>query len=68
MPPPTPSIRDYFAELPDPRRLQGRPHKLLDILAIALCAVLCGADDFTEIEAFGETREVWLSLCPSHHA
>jgi predicted transposase YbfD/YdcC len=60
MPPPTPSIWDYFSELPDPRRSQGRRHKLRDILAIALCAVLCGADDFTEIEEFGETREAWL--------
>jgi predicted transposase YbfD/YdcC len=60
MPPPTASLWDYFAELPDPRRSQGRRHKLRDILAIALCAVLCGADDFTEIEEFGETREAWL--------
>jgi predicted transposase YbfD/YdcC len=54
------SVWDWFAELPDPRRAQGRRHKLMDILAIALCAVLCGADDFTEIEEFGETREAWL--------
>jgi len=54
------SVWDWFAELPDPRRSQGRRHKLMDILAIALCAVLCGADDFTEIEEFGETREAWL--------
>src|SRR5829696_5387373 len=60
MPPPTPSLWDYFSDLPDPRRPQGRRHKLRDILAISLCAVLCGADDFTEIEAFGETREAWL--------
>src|SRR5829696_8401277 len=60
MPPPTPSLWDYFSDLPDPRRSQGRRHKLRDILAVALCAVLCGADDFTEIEAFGETREAWL--------
>jgi len=58
-PPPT-SIWDSFSELPDPRRSQGRRHKLKDILAIALCAVVCGADDFTEIEEFGETREAWL--------
>jgi hypothetical protein len=57
MPPP---IWDCFAELPDPRRSQGRRHKLIDILAIALCAVLCGADDFTEIEEFGQTKEEWL--------
>lgn len=62
MPPPQEplSLWDYFAELPDPRRTQGRRHKILDILAIALCAVLCGADEFTEIEEFGETREAWL--------
>ena len=59
MPPPS-SIWDYFSDLPDPRRAQGRRHKLTDILAISLCAVVCGADDFTEIEAFGETREAWL--------
>jgi predicted transposase YbfD/YdcC len=57
---PPPSIWDYFSDLPDPRRAQGRRHKLLDILAVALCAVVCGADDFTEMEAFGETREAWL--------
>jgi predicted transposase YbfD/YdcC len=59
MPPPA-SIWDSFSELPDPRRSQGRRHKLVDILAISLCAVLCGADDFIEIEEFGETREAWL--------
>jgi predicted transposase YbfD/YdcC len=57
---PPASIWAYFSELPDPRRTQGRRHKLSDILAISLCAVLCGADDFTEIEEFGETREAWL--------
>jgi len=62
MPPPPDSTSpwDCFADLPDPRRAQGRRHKLKDILAIALCAVVCGADDFTEIEEFGETREAWL--------
>lgn len=54
------SVWDWFAEVPDPRRSQGRRHKLQDILAIALCAVLCGADDFIEVEEFGETREGWL--------
>src|SRR5919202_47363 len=57
---PPPLVWDCFSALPDPRRSQGRRHKLQDILAIALCAVLCGADDYTEIEEFGETREAWL--------
>lgn len=60
MPPPPDSLWDSFADLPDPRRAQGRRHKLLDILAVALCAVACGADDFTEIEDFGQTKEAWL--------
>jgi predicted transposase YbfD/YdcC len=61
MPPPDPnSLWNYFSELPDPRRSQGRRHKLRDILAVALCAVVCGADDFTEIEEFGQTKEAWL--------
>lgn len=60
MPPPTTSLWDYFAEMPDPRRSQGRRHKLIDILTIALCAIVCGANDLVEIEEFGETREAWL--------
>lgn len=62
MPPPQAptSLWDCFSDLPDPRRTQGRRHKLIDILAIALCAVVCGADEFTEIEEFGQTREAWL--------
>jgi hypothetical protein len=54
------SLWNYFSDLPDPRRSQGRHHKFVDILAVALCAVLCGADDFTEIEEFGQTKEAWL--------
>jgi predicted transposase YbfD/YdcC len=51
---------ESFSDLPDPRRSQGQRHKLLDILFIALSAVLCGADDFTEMEEFGLSRESWL--------
>jgi predicted transposase YbfD/YdcC len=49
-----------FAALPDPR-VQGRcDHALLDILAVTLLAVLCGADDWPEVEVFGQKREDWL--------
>jgi predicted transposase YbfD/YdcC len=51
---------ESFSDLPDPRRSQGQRHKLLDILFIALSALLCGADDFTEMEEFGLSRESWL--------
>jgi predicted transposase YbfD/YdcC len=50
----------HFAELPDPRVDRTKKHRLDDILAIALCAVICGADSFEEIERFGEAREEWL--------
>ena len=50
----------YFADLPDPRVSRTRKHRLDDILAIALCAVICGADSFEEVERFGRARRDWL--------
>jgi predicted transposase YbfD/YdcC len=54
------SFARYFAELPDPRVERTRWHRLDDILVIALCAVVCGADSFEEIERFGKARHDWL--------
>src|SRR5487761_748237 len=53
-------VRPYFASLPDPRVERTKRHLLLDIVTIALCAVLCGADNWVEIEHFGQTKEPWL--------
>lgn len=53
-------VRPYFAELPDPRIDRSKRHLLLDIVTIALCAVLCGADNWVEIARFGQTKEAWL--------
>ena len=50
----------HFADLPDPRVLRTRKHALTDILVIALCAVVCGADSFEEIARFGRARRDWL--------
>ncbi len=50
----------YFAVLPDPRRDRTKKHALGDILGVTLCAVICGADTFEEIERFGEARVDWL--------
>lgn len=59
-PSPTASIETCFAELPDPR-VQGRcSHKLIDILVIAICAAVCGADDWVAVETFGTSKEAWL--------
>jgi predicted transposase YbfD/YdcC len=50
----------YFSTLKDPRVRRRSSHRLLDILAIALCAVLCGANTWPEIEACGKRRHAWL--------
>jgi len=58
---PPAALLDHFAILPDPRIARHRWHKLSDILVIAVCAVLCGAESFPAIEDFGHEREEWLS-------
>jgi predicted transposase YbfD/YdcC len=50
----------YFADLTDPRVDRTKWHRLDDILVITLCAVICGADGFEEIERFGQARYDWL--------
>ena len=60
MPQTDPSIARHFADLPDPRVDRTRKHALGDILVIALCATLAGADSWEEVEAFGEAKEAWL--------
>ncbi len=57
---PTVALLDHFASLPDPRMARHRWHKLSDILVIAVCAVLCGAESYPAIEDFGYEREAWL--------
>lgn len=54
------SLLESFADLPDRRVERCRRHKLIDIVMISLCAVICGADGFTDMEEFGRTKEEWL--------
>jgi predicted transposase YbfD/YdcC len=54
------SIPKYFAKLKDPRRPHRRLHHLQDVIVIALCAVLAGAQDWQEVELFGRQRRAWL--------
>ena len=56
---PQSAITAYFSVLEDPRRYNRR-HKLLDIVVIAICAAICGAEGWEDIELFGETKEEWL--------
>src|SRR6478735_6505287 len=54
------SIPRFFTKVKDPRRVHRRLHQLQDILVIALCAVIAGAQDWQEIETFGRRRLAWL--------
>jgi predicted transposase YbfD/YdcC len=54
------SIARHFAGLPDPRVDRTKKHGLGDILAVALCAVVAGADSWREVERFGRAKEGWL--------
>jgi predicted transposase YbfD/YdcC len=58
-----PAVRllDHFRSLEDPRVERTRRHQLLDIVAIAICAVLCGADTWVDIAAFGHAKRDWLA-------
>lgn len=49
---------EALAAVPDPRRqCRNLRHRLVDVLVIGFCAVLCGCDDFVEVEAFGRAKE-----------
>ena len=48
------TIADYFGEIEDPRVERSRQHKLIDIITIAICAVICGAEGWTDIETYGK--------------
>lgn len=53
-------MQDHFAELTDPRRREVI-YPLVNVVVIAVCAVICGADDFVAIARFGRTKRQWLS-------
>jgi predicted transposase YbfD/YdcC len=55
------SLAHHFAHLTDPRVDRTRLHELLDIVAIAICAVIAGAETWEDIEEFGEAKHGWLA-------
>src|SRR5579885_573129 len=61
LPMPAGSIVEHFSDLPDPRSQRARRPPLLNILVIALCALLCGAEDFVAMEAFGKAKFAWFA-------
>ncbi len=54
------SLLEHFQGLEDPRTPNLVEHKLLDILVLTICAVICGADSWVEIAAYGKEKEPWL--------
>ena len=54
------SIVEHFSGVIDPRTGRRVDHLLLEIITIAICAVICGADSWVEVEEFGKAKEHWL--------
>lgn len=49
-----------FALLPDPRMKRTRKHELLDLITIAICGVICGADGWAQLAEFGRAKRKWF--------
>jgi predicted transposase YbfD/YdcC len=54
------AVSRYFIRLRDPRRQHLKRHLLIDIIVIAICAVIAGADDWQQIVTFALHRRAWL--------
>jgi len=58
---PTASILHHFSAIQDPRVNRQKKHQLQHIFFITLCAVICGADNWVEIEEFGLAKQDWFT-------
>jgi predicted transposase YbfD/YdcC len=54
------SIQTHFADLADPRLDRTRYHELMDIIVIAICATICGAEGWVDIANYGIAKQEWL--------
>ena len=54
------SLWDPFSYVTEPRVERTKEHRLVDIIVIAVCAVICGAANWVEIELWGQENEEWL--------
>ena len=62
MKPPHPlTLAEHFSALEDPRVERTKLHPLLSIVTIAICAVICGAESWDDIELFGEAKAEWFA-------
>lgn len=53
-------IEVHFGTLTDPRIERTKLHQLLDIVVIAICAVICGADSWEDVATFGRAKQAWF--------
>ena len=53
------NVIDHFSDLGDPRE-DNRRHLLIDIIVLVICASICGAEKWDDIESFGKSKESWL--------
>ena len=58
---PIEAMAEHFSCVEDPRAERNKRHLLLDIIVIAICAVICGADGWVAVEQFGRAKQKWLS-------
>src|SRR5450631_3242524 len=54
-------LESIFAQVEDPRMDRTRLHRLRDIIILAICGVLCGAEGWVEIEEFGKAKEAFFT-------
>jgi predicted transposase YbfD/YdcC len=54
------ALETVFAQVEDPRMERTKRHRLRDILIIAICGVICGAEGWVEIEEFGKAKEAFF--------
>ena len=57
---PSASLLGHFESIDDPRTEYLIEHQMLDIIAITICAVICGAESWVEIEEYGYSKQEWL--------
>lgn len=54
------TLTEAFAEMPDPRTGPAQRHDLTEMILMALCAVLCGADSWVDVAEWAEDNDAWL--------
>jgi predicted transposase YbfD/YdcC len=54
------TLSESFSGIDDPRTNRGKRHDLMDIISIAVCAIICGAEGWADVELFAKCKYDWL--------